>query len=876
MFKSEPGLKKKNPAKSVNLNALNEIENHFSIDLTIEDMTEISSAFQLPFSLQEQTKITGEYSNIQNQFILTATAPKLAAGGTTIEDIRLTLKNSEESARLDIQGANLQKKNDLLKFAVSMDADDDVIKTSLNWGNNSLKYKGNVDFSVLFSKEDQSALQTKIDIRQSALVFNDSVWTLYPATVQIDSSAVLINHIQASHEEQFIKIDGAISQNPNKKISVELNRVDLEYIFKSLNIKSLEFGGMASGFVNAQDIYHTRKLSTHLNVTDFAFNNVIFGDLDLNGDWDDINQGVLMKGLVYKNDSTQVKVDGIIYPVAEEISIDFDAKNTDARFLRKYLDKVIQQLSGSLTGHLHLFGDLNNPTVEGGVFAQNCRFGVEYLNTFYTFTDSVKCLPDEIRIKDVSIYDEKGKAALANGYVKHKLFDDFQFSANVSYENFMVFNANKSMNPLFYGTAYGSGTALLSGTEDLVNIDVSMQNTENTKITLNFMEETDIVDYDFIRFVSPQKDAGTNKTTSKPVVLANTASGTEIRLNLLLNVTPQATLEMIMDPISEDKISGYGTGNMQIQYGTKTPLKVLGNYSIEKGKYNFSFQRVIFRNFDIQEGSSIAFLGDPYTAELNIKANYTVTANLGDLDQQLINQELRQSARNNVPVNCILQLNGLLSHPEISFDLDLPGATVELNRQVKSYIRTEDMMNQQIGYLLVLNRFYTSPEFVRNESRFNNDLSYLTSPLFKQLSNMLGSLSDKFKVDTKFHQTYEGEQTSTEMEFLLSSQLLNNRLIINGNFGYIDNPYLNGGNQKNVPLVGDFDLEYKLTKSGEIRLKGFNHYNYRNYYSMTPKMTQGFGILFRKDFNRFSDFLWKKAYRPPALIPAVSDTITPH
>jgi hypothetical protein len=98
------------------------------------------------------------------------------------------------------------------------------------------------------------------------------------------------------------------------------------------------------------------------------------------------------------------------------------------------------------------------------------------------------------------------------------------------------------------------------------------------------------------------------------------------------------------------------------------------------------------------------------------------------------------------------------------------------------------------------------------------------------------------------------------MEFLLSSQLLNNRLIINGNFGYRDNPYLNNNTQSNnnIHWIGDFDLEYKLTKKGDIRLKFFNHYNYRNYYNVTPEMTQGLGILFRKDFNRFSDLLGTK------------------
>jgi hypothetical protein len=287
---------------------------------------------------------------------------------------------------------------------------------------------------------------------------------------------------------------------------------------------------------------------------------------------------------------------------------------------------------------------------------------------------------------------------------------------------------------------------------------------------------------------------------------------------------------------------------MQIQYGTKTPLKVLGNYTIERGKYNFSLQQVIYRNFDIQEGSTVTFLGDPYAAELNVKANYRLTANLGDLDQQLIENQ----QRSNVTVNCILQLTGQVRHPAVTFDIDLPNSTPELNRQVKSYIRTEDMLNRQIFYLLVLNTFYTSPEYgVNNASRAN--MSLLASTLSTQLSNILDAFTDKIQlIGTSFRQSNEGFGNSTEMELLLSSQLLNNRLIINGNFGYRDNPFLNS-TQNTIHWIGDFDLEYKLTQRGDIRLKFFNHYNYRNYYNLTPEMTQGLGIVFRKDFNHVSD-----------------------
>ena len=839
-------------------------ENDFSVHLTMNDLTDFSKVFELPFSLKGQTDISGRYNG--DEIRLEFAAPHAVIIGSQADSLLLVFTGAEKTAQVEISGVSLQKKRAKVKFDIQMDAANDMINTLLHWGNGSSNYRGNLNLTTLFSKkEDFSPVRIETDIRQTDLIFNDSIWTLMPASVVIDSSNIRINHLQAFHKDQFLKIKGALSHNPEEELLIELNRMDLEYIFQSLSIPALEFGGMATGFVKAQDIFLTRKLETHLDVTDFAFNTVNFGRLDLTGTWDDESQGIVMLGKVVKNDSTFVDVNGAIYPVKEEISINFDAKNADARFLRKYLNSVVQDLTGNLSGHLRLFGDLNTPTVEGDVFARNCRFGIGYLNTFYTFTDSVKCFPDTIKINNISIYDEKGNRALANGFVKHRLFEDFYYSASISYSNFMVFNATKSLNPMFYGTAFGNGTASIHGTEGVVNIDVTAQNTDNTKITLNFMEEPDVVDYDFIRFVSVKKaspDPIKKQAAVSNSVYPEVDTETEIRVNLMLNTNPQATIEMIMDPVSGDKFSGYGNGNIQIQYGTKIPMKVFGNYVIEQGKYNFSLQQFFIRNFDIQEGSSVAFRGDPYTAELDIKTNYTVNANLEDLDRQLI--ENRQSARNNVPVNCILQLKGPLDRPSITFDLDLPGSTDELVRQVKSYIRTDDMMNRQIVYLLVLSRFYTPPENMRdNSASVNSNWSYLTSTLSTQLSSLINSLTDKFQLGTNFYQSNVGSQTNTEFELMLSSQLLNNRLIINGNFGYTNNPFINN-NQNNLLLISDFDLEYKLTKSGDIRLKGFNHYNFRNYYSDTPEMTQGIGILFRKDFNHWLNLFGKKNTGTPS------------
>ena len=96
-----------------------------------------------------------------------------------------------------------------------------------------------------------------------------------------------------------------------------------------------------------------------------------------------------------------------------------------------------------------------------------------------------------------------------------------------------------------------------------------------------------------------------------------------------------------------------------------------------------------------------------------------------------------------------------------------------------------------------------------------------------------------------------------EVDLALSSQLLNNRLIFNGNFGYRDNT------MNNNTFIGDFDLEYLLNKSGTIRLKAYNHYNDQNYYIKSALTTQGVGIMLRHDFNNWAD-LFRRTPRPAA------------
>ena len=57
-------------------------------------------------------------------------------------------------------------------------------------------------------------------------------------------------------------------------------------------------------------------------------------------------------------------------------------------------------------------------------------------------------------------------------------------------------------------------------------------------------------------------------------------------------------------------------------------------------------------------------------------------------------------------------------------------------------------------------------------------------------------------------------------------------------------------------MTGDFDAELKLTE--KLRFKVFNRYNDTYATGLSP-YTQGVGIFYKQDFNRFSDLFRKKA-----------------
>ncbi|MDR3194930.1 MAG: translocation/assembly module TamB domain-containing protein [Tannerella sp.] len=839
--------------------------NGFYLTMTVENTESLAGAFKWPFANIEQGQLSGRYDNRTHSFRLDALLPKFKIGKSVFEYGSVELGNAEGQVRLQAKTAFVNKKGIRSAVEIHSDAANDRINTQLSFA--SLKNRDsiariNLSASALFvadkDENGKQTLRTEITLEPNRIIVRDSIWNMEPASATIMNGNTTIDNFYISKGEQYLRINGTASVgNPKEAILVDLNDIELSHIFDIVNIPALQFGGRATGVVSLNNLYGTPVMNTKPNLTvrNFSFNQVVQGELELFSEWDSDEEGILLRGTIRKSDSIRAKVDGYIYPVGakEGLSIRFDAQGLDLSLLHPYVDGFTKVVGGFAYGNIRLFGPFSKLSFEGQAFVSEGRIGVNFLNTAYTFSDTVRVTPASFQGKEIAVHDASGNRGTVSFDVQHNYLEDFTFLVTVQAQNLLVYDAPQSVNPQIYGALYGSGNAQIKGTGQQVTVDATIQSNPKTSLAFSFMNGSTAGEYDFISFRDRQAEA-----TPRPVAVTprpageNEDDGAEVHVNCLVEVTPDASLELVMDRTSGDRIRGNGSGDVQIQYDSRTDMVAMhGGYTIRNGSYNFSLQQLIRKDFQLREGSRIDFRGDPMEADLSLQAIYFLTANIEDLDQSLTQETLRTS----IPINCVLNLNGHLRNPTISFDMELPNSTGELARQVKSFIDTEDMMARQIVYLLALNKFYT-PDYSRNDYRSNEFSAVASSALSSQLSNILNSLTDKVQIGTNIRSRQDGV-TDTEIEMLLSSQLLDNRLLFNGNFGYKNNFI------QTSAFIGEFDLEYKLTPSGEVRLKAYNHANDMYRYNMKSLTRQGVGLMYYKDFDSFANIFRRRKTATP-------------
>lgn len=864
-------------------------DQNITYNLIVKNNNTLTEYFKLPVRMLTDITLDGSLDGRTALGSFNLDVPYLQQGkDKLIRDTRLSASfNGDAHSAMVECFSTLPGKTDAgTALSFSALGINDNVQATVGWNlNRPTAYRGKVAMRVAFNRDLVTGKRAiGLKVIPSTFQVNDTIWHVAAGKVDYSDKKVSVRDVSVWRANQFVKISGNASENPEDAITVDMRDIDLNYVFETLRINYVTFGGRATGKAIARNIFNFKEMEAYtedLKVKSLSYNGGVLGDADLSGRFLPKEMLVKIGAEISEKGRPCASVNGGVWVGRDSLGFDMKTDKINIKFLQPFMQAFSSDISGRASGHVNLFGTFSDIDLTGRVLADTIAMKIDYTNVVYTGSnDSVYLDSGRIRIPEFRIRDRFGRTALVDGEVTHEFFHNPKFNFTIrDARDLLCYDTNSKMNPDWYGTIFGNGGGSIVGRPGYVGITVDMGIAPKSVFTFVLNDTEAASDYDFLsfsdrraelieeerlrheaendtipEFVKAFRKKHEEQAVERPSIFA-------LDINVT-SISPQAEMILVMDPVGGDRIRAHGTGGMRLGYDSASDeLTMYGKYTLADGMYNFTLQDLILKDFTIRPGSSIAFEGDPLKARLNIRASYRVNTNLTDLDKSFAND--RDLNRTNVPVDAVLSVTGDLESPDIKFDIELPTLTQDVTRKVKSIISTEDMMSRQIIYLLALNRFYT-PEYMGGNTNTGSEwVSVASETVTSQLANMISQLTDKFTLSPSVR-TDKGDFSDTEFDVALSSRLLDNRLLLNGNFGYRDR------STSNTTFVGDFDIEYLLNRRGSLRLKAYNHFNDQNYYLKSALTTQGIGIIYRQDFDNILSFLRRRKKNERDTVPADS------
>ncbi|MBK8848342.1 MAG: translocation/assembly module TamB domain-containing protein [Bacteroidetes bacterium] len=615
-----------------------------------------------------------------------------------------------------------------------------------------------------------------ITINPSSLIKVDTlIWKVAKENkIKYSQAGWLFEMVELKNNyNHMLRLDGVINSDPENSLKLNFNDFDVAPLNKILYAYDLQFGGIITGRVDLFSLAAKPRLDGDIQIRNFSFFNDSVGDAHVLADYDSNKDKVNLKGEVLRNGDSSIAFNGF-YQISERSDfLDFDIRvqKLNLSALQHYFKGIVSDLRGKGSGKLRLYGDPAEPFITGNALLQKASFKVDYLGTRYSLSDDIDFKEDYIGFDNVKLNDINGSEAIVDGKLYHRFFDNMSFDLNINAKKFQMLNTTIKENDLYYGEAYGTGKVKVGGTPDLMRMELTMK-TERvspkifTKINMPLSSPEEISNDEYITFIN--KNPATNVVQANAKRIPVKIEGFDLDFNITANT--EAEINLIFDEKVGDVITGRGNGNIKMSISPDGLFYMFGDYNITQGKYFFSMQNLVGKPFEIVSGSNIRWNGNPYDASIDIKARYEKMVGLYDLLQDTASFRSRQN------VYVILNLKNKLFSPEVSFDIEVPGADANLESLIRRYINTEDEKNRQAMSILFLNKFSVPEDIKQTQgstliSNTTNASSSLTEFLSKQLSDWVSSLGREVDLDINLNYT-QGDAITPEQYNVLLQKII--------------------------------------------------------------------------------------------------------
>ena len=821
-------------------------KNNFNLKMTMAKTDWLQRLLGVNFKLEQPLELSATINDHTQTIALDCQLPAFSYNGGPYRQGRLRITSPNDTMRIDVALTKLMANRQAVDLHLTADASNNNLTTRFSWDNNNREKEmsGTLNLVGHFYRNLENQPEAHVNVLPSEMKMGSSVWEVDPADILYSTNRLLIDHVAMHSSDQFIKVNGVASRHATDSLFVDLNKVEVAYILDLVNFHSVEFGGQATGRAFATSVFNNPDAHANLRVSHFTFENGRMGTLSAQAAWNKHDKQIDINATTNDGPDAMTYIKGYVSPQRNDIDLNISARGTYIDFLHEYTHSFMSDVTGHAHGDIRVVGPFSGIDLLGQLVVDG-QATITALNTTYELRqDTVNFIPNDILLSHAPIYDKSGNIGYLTGGIHHQKLTNLSLGLHLDTDQLLAYDFDDFGDQTFYGTVYAAGAVDINMKGSEVVIDCNVTPLTNTVFTYNAATPDAISGQEFIVWTSDTPFSPGN--AEHP--LTDFDLGTNIHINFLINVTPDATMRLLMDERTGDYITLAGNGTIRATYYDKGSFQMFGTYTVDHGTYDITIQNIIKKNFQFQPGGTIVFGGNPYNAALSLQAVYTVSGvSLSDLNIG------NSFSSNTVRVNCLMNISGQPNSPQVTFDLDMPTVNADEKQMVRSLLASQQEMNQQVLYLLGIGRFYNQGQNNAQNQQDQTSLamqSFLSGTISTQINTMLSQIikNDNWNFGANISTGTEG-WNNAEYEGIINGRMFNNRLLINGQFGYRDK-----ATQANPSFIGDFDIRYLLQPSGNLALKVYNQTNDR-YFTRSSLNTQGIGLIMKKDFNNLHDLL---------------------
>ena len=773
------------------------------------------------------------------------TSGRLAIGSRYLKDFRMDFDNRNNALYADMSGSAINLGGvELRDNHLTVMVDDDRFDMTYTFDNQAeAASKADVRITGELDR-DENGLALTASVLPSAIYYNGNRWNVDSDDVTLQGGDVWVDRFRIRNGRQSLVVDGGLSPDKTDTLLVRMDQFDISLLNTFLMKGKLDLKGQATGQASLiSPSKPSLALLAGITCDSTYLAGRPMGTLDVASVWNEPEKRFDFQLQNRQEEVRNFDITGYLRPKDKAIRAEAVLDRLDLGYAAPFLESVFDRFQGALDGRVNVGGTLDKLQIESeGMQIVDGLLQVGFTQVPYHVSGPVSVDTKGLHFQNVGIADNYDGKGSVTGSLLFGGFKDLRLDTHVQFDRMKVLGITDRNSPIF-GDVYGTGRVDITGPFEAIALNIDARTVKDGNLHIPLGAGSVKATGDLLVFKQPYVEVEEDPYEQMLAATRTTKKKTQSDLDIRVRVRATPSVTAYVD-IGENSLEGLGSGliDLRIRSGQSNQFAINGDYTLTRGEFRFSALDLVTRDFSIRDGSSIRFNGDVMDSDLNVTGVYSTKAALSTL---LSSSASADGVRRQV--DCIINITDKLRNPQIDFDIEIPELDPGTEGLVSSALNTEDKVMKQFLYLLIANSFLPNEESgIITTGGSNMPYSNMSGIMAGQLNSIFEALDIPLDLGLNYQQNASGQNL---FDVALSTQLFNNRVVVNGNIG---NRRMYGTTTDEV--AGDIDIDIKLNKPGTFRLNLFSHSADQYTSFLDNSQRNGIGFAYQREFNSLGQF----------------------